>query len=217
MIKKNVQGFTLSEVLLVLSVIGVIAALTIPTLVQKVNDDQYSTALKKAFSSFSQATNMIIANEGIADNTYSSSMFSAYAKYMSFIKTDTAGNLFSNGTGYYSYKSSTVGWNMAGDSHAAGVTADGTIYRFAPYQACNGGPYGAGYFKGGYIGCADIFLDINGRKPPNMYGKDFFMFFILQTPNGGITVAPAGAWDNSTCSIGGNQGCTAAALMGTLP
>lgn len=45
--KSTKHGFTLSEVLLVLSVMGVVAALTIPTLINSVSKDQYASRLKR--------------------------------------------------------------------------------------------------------------------------------------------------------------------------
>lgn len=57
-------GFTLAEVLLVLSVIGVVAALTIPTLIQKVNDDQYKVKWKKTYSVVSQIGTSLFSEYG---------------------------------------------------------------------------------------------------------------------------------------------------------
>ena len=61
MIKRT--GFTLAEVLVTLLIIGVVAALTIPTLLGATNDNQLKTAYKKAFSSLSNAMDLIKANE----------------------------------------------------------------------------------------------------------------------------------------------------------
>lgn len=44
------RGFTLAEILIVLMVIGVIATMTVPTLMKGVNEAQYKTAFKKAFN-----------------------------------------------------------------------------------------------------------------------------------------------------------------------
>ena len=61
MIKRT--GFTLAEVLVTLLIIGVVAALTIPTLLGATNDNQLKTAYKKAFSSLANAMDLIKANE----------------------------------------------------------------------------------------------------------------------------------------------------------
>ena len=57
-------GFTLAEVLVTLAVIGVIAALTIPGLIEKGTKKQLAARAKTAFSLMSSATNMLIADNG---------------------------------------------------------------------------------------------------------------------------------------------------------
>lgn len=49
-------AFTLAEVLIVIGIIGMIADMTIPTLVQGVSVQQYKVAYKKAYSDISNAT-----------------------------------------------------------------------------------------------------------------------------------------------------------------
>ena len=51
----NKQGFTLAEVLITLVIIGVIAAITVPTLITKYQKEQTVTKLKKAYSEINQA------------------------------------------------------------------------------------------------------------------------------------------------------------------
>ena len=62
--KRFKSAFTLAEVLITLVIIGVIAALTVPTLIQNTQKQEYVTALKKAYSTLSQATQQIIAENG---------------------------------------------------------------------------------------------------------------------------------------------------------
>ena len=61
---RNYNAFTLAEVLITLVIVGVIAAMTIPTLINKTNKQEYVSRLKKTYSTLSQATNRIIAEEG---------------------------------------------------------------------------------------------------------------------------------------------------------
>ena len=56
-------GFTLAEVLITLGIIGVVAAMTMPTLINSTQGAQYKTAYKKALSVMSQAVVMNIALE----------------------------------------------------------------------------------------------------------------------------------------------------------
>ncbi len=57
------QGFTLAEVLITLGIIGVVAAMTIPTLISNTNGAQFKTAYKKALSTLNQAVLMNVALE----------------------------------------------------------------------------------------------------------------------------------------------------------
>ena len=63
MLKKTIgmKGFTLAEVLITLGIIGVVAAMTMPTLINSTQGAQYKTAYKKALSVMSQAVVMNIA------------------------------------------------------------------------------------------------------------------------------------------------------------
>ena len=65
MLKKTIGmgGFTLAEVLITLGIIGVVAAMTMPTLINSTQGAQYKTAYKKALSVLSQAVVMNIALE----------------------------------------------------------------------------------------------------------------------------------------------------------
>lgn len=59
------KGFTLSEILIVLMIIGFIAALTVPSLMKSINEAQIKTAYKKAFNTISN----LYAMEKIAGQT----------------------------------------------------------------------------------------------------------------------------------------------------
>ncbi len=58
------NGFTLAEVLITLAIIGVVAALTIPTVVQNYQKTQVVTQLKKTYAALANTTNLAIADEG---------------------------------------------------------------------------------------------------------------------------------------------------------
>ena len=58
---KKFNAFTLAEVLITLGIIGVVAAMTMPTLMNSTNGAQYKTAYKKALSVLSQAVVLNVA------------------------------------------------------------------------------------------------------------------------------------------------------------
>ena len=60
-------AFTLAEVLITLVIIGVIAAITLPTLITKYQKEQTVTRLKKVYSTLSQTNQRAIADNGPMD------------------------------------------------------------------------------------------------------------------------------------------------------
>src|SRR5574344_2179346 len=58
-------AFTLAEVLIVLAIIGVVAAMTIPTLMNKVQKHEYVVALKKFYSTQQDGWSRLLADEGV--------------------------------------------------------------------------------------------------------------------------------------------------------
>lgn len=58
------KGFTLAEVLITLGIIGVVAAMTIPTLIANVNGAKYRSQFKKTLSTLNQAGRMAQAQYG---------------------------------------------------------------------------------------------------------------------------------------------------------
>ena len=59
-------AFTLAEVLITLAVIGVVAAMTMPTLINQTNGAQYKAAFKKSLSAISQAVTLNVAMDDIS-------------------------------------------------------------------------------------------------------------------------------------------------------
>lgn len=87
------KGFTLAEILIVLMVIGVIATMTVPSLMKGVNEATYKTAFKKAFN----AVTNIAAVEKIsgqlpvsADATSALNFFSSLNSNLSVKEYSTA-------------------------------------------------------------------------------------------------------------------------------
>ncbi|MBR1753484.1 type II secretion system protein, partial [bacterium] len=58
------RGFTLAEVLITLGIIGVVAALTIPTLMQKTNRNEHVAAAKKFYANFTNAVKQAEVEHG---------------------------------------------------------------------------------------------------------------------------------------------------------
>lgn len=56
--KRVSKGFTLSEVLITLGIIGVVAAMTIPTLMTKINHIKLKSQFKEGYAILSQAVKL---------------------------------------------------------------------------------------------------------------------------------------------------------------
>ena len=62
--KRSRKGaFSLAEVLITLGIIGVVAALTLPNLIQKYQDRVLTSRFKKGYSQISKAWNMVVAED----------------------------------------------------------------------------------------------------------------------------------------------------------
>lgn len=205
-------AFTLAEVLITLGIIGVVAAMTIPTLMNNTNESEFNVGVKKAYSSLSQAVEMIIiTNSTINVGTASSTditMRNNFCSVMNCIKQDTTSNVFGP-SDYKYYKGLSANWPGVGVNAAAAILNDGMLLQFWTATDCT---------KGGTLNaCAYIYVDVNGSKQPNMQGKDLFVFWIVYN-NGGYSVLPAGTQgDTTTCTAGATSwgtgdGCTAQRL-----
>lgn len=69
------SGFTLAEVLVTLMIIGVIAAMTIPSLMQSTAQQEFRAAFKKAVSMINQAVTLNYALDGRDATDYSQAAF----------------------------------------------------------------------------------------------------------------------------------------------
>ena len=180
---KTESAFTLAEVLITLVIIGVVAALIIPTAVSKYRDQQTIQSLKTAYTIFAQAVKMAETNNGPVGtwdispgNSQEGSLklYNLIVPYLSLAKECRE----SSGCFADSYK------NLQGNR--------------VPYQPKSWGYYSRGILSNGMpflvwsngsecnssLGqtCGVIRVDINGDKKPNRFGYDYFGFNI--TKNG---------------------------------
>jgi len=179
-------GFTLAEVLLVITIIGIVASLTIPGLITSVQESQYKIAFKKNFANLSNATNQILEdNPNISDDwTNHDKVRDEYGNYFTFIKTCnsyTPMNGICWATDGTKYLNDTGGGPLSLDQHSIAILNDGTFLNFN---------LSGGICQGTTPCLATISIDVNGFKKPNKLGKDTFNVFITSkrlvpsAPNG---------------------------------
>lgn len=209
------NAFTLAEVLITLVVIGVIAAMTIPNVINNTKKHEYVSGLKKAYSTLKSVTNQIMVEEGAPRGDAggwaksSENIGLLYKSKLNISKEclNTVGcfeQLSNSSPNYYV--------SLGGNQQATGnlnaytsinkvVLADGTQIAFlSPDESCNGsGSFGVNY-------CAAIYIDINGQGKPNRLGRDFFVFLIKEDG-----LYPAGCDSNTYCTPDG-WGCACKVL-----
>jgi prepilin-type N-terminal cleavage/methylation domain-containing protein len=207
----NYKGFTLAEVLVTLAIIGVVAALTIPTLINSTSDQGLLKAVKKEYSVLAQATMRLQNGDGI-NTTDASTIRTSYATVISFVKSAPQNQIFP--ASYSMYKNTAVSDNWTLNTYPSVILSDGSIWRFLS----NSSNCTATYPTAITGICGGVDIDVNGLKPPNMYGKDMFFFRLLKL-NGVYVVRPhGGTGDNRVCAnpstgTGNSSGCTFKAIM----
>lgn len=165
------QAFTLAEVLITLAIIGMVAALTIPTLMNKIQDMQFKNAAKKDFAVCAQAIAQMKNDQGTLTNYYttSSSFKPVFIKYFKTINSCTTNCIaLADAT---TYQKLSKGYDDNWGWGSQFITTDGTFY----------GIYNNGQWGGRYgINNIVIMVDVNGyNKKPNIYGEDVFAFQLL--------------------------------------
>lgn len=181
------KGFTLAEVLITLGIIGIVAAMTMPSLVANHRKKETAIKVKKAYSLLSQVFQRSIADNGDPINWEfehdipgaSQKCGDTYiAPYLNVIKRCGASDegdcetkiLPLNGGAFAIYSSR--------DS-AKYFLKDGSMIVVKPnvYDVVDS-------VTGETIrmNAIRIYVDINGAKKPNTWGKDFFYFVYMRGP-----------------------------------
>lgn len=152
MSKKQIKGFTLAEILITLGIIGVITAITMPSLIQSFKKKETTTRLKRFNSIMQQAILMSEAENGdisewmqnstsdtVTQTMTTQDFFMTYlSKYLKYLEIKSPNNKINSGIIVYLTDSSSF-----------------QIYKGS---------------------CMDFLYDINGERKPNVEGRDIFRF-----------------------------------------
>ena len=212
------SGFTLAEVLITLGIIGVVAAMTLPSLVNNYKEKELATQVKKTFSNIQNAALLAQKDLGaVGDNTFLFDVTNThaetaknFAKYFNGAKV--CENKSQKGCSQYYYKVKyATAYKGSGDSNkttnpngAKIILNDGAVLTIQQKTSCNRTNTGCKQDSTGscikdengdtisvterHINCATIFMDVNGLKRPNQFGAD--VYEILVTTN----KVKAGTW-----------------------
>lgn len=214
--KKYIRfGFTLAEVLIALGIIGVVAAMTIPLIINTSQKIQEETALKKAYTVWSQALNQMAQDSGCIgdlscffDSNNVKTIGDKIAGYFNVVKNcnTTQTGCWADTNSLYTDGSSPTTGNDTTGAYYKFITTDGMAVRFYNInQNCIGASNDVAEACMLYV-----YIDTNGLKGPNRYGRDIFTFMIIN--DDGPTFYPWGGhkliyWrDNARCNVGYNNG-----------
>jgi prepilin-type N-terminal cleavage/methylation domain-containing protein len=178
-------GFTLAEVLITLGIIGVVAALTMPTLMSSTQGAQYKAAYKKALSALNQMVTLNVALDDFnfaethssTETSYATNMYGMIKARMNVVKAV--------GTGL---TQTTIGYTISSNSGATTADSTGTgnytlFFNDGIAFSFPTGSYGCTITSAGVVqdGAATAgtgttgkcvgFIDVNGAKPPNKFIK----------------------------------------------
>lgn len=166
------KGFTLAEVLITLGIIGVVASLTIPVLMANKAKQETVAKLQKAYTILAQTVKLSEQDNGpnstwdwgtVNNQTSIRQSFDTYwAPYLKIIK--------------YCSSYQDCGYSSNNIKDLTGNSTLSTIYDAnsrTPFAIADGAVIVVigGSFK-------LIYIDINGGKSPNQYGKDIFRFIV---------------------------------------
>ncbi len=194
------KGFTLAEVLITLAIIGVVAALTVPTVIRNYQERQTVTALKKFYTEISQAyaraqvdnSTPDTWNWGTSGSAVNADKIIDYlAPYLKITKRcGVSGGCFSPTT-YKSLNPSVDWWgpSSSGNGYATAQLANGLAFWTLTYA--NNCTQNLGNTKELSSICGTIGVDLNGFKKPNQLGRDTFYFYFTK-----YNVLPMGTKDD---------------------
>ena len=191
------KAFTLAEVLITLAIIGIVAALTIPTLLNNYNDKVLETRYKKAVNIMTNGFKLMMSNEQVFDVKDLAIMqcsdidcyLDEYKKVFKIVRDNSSPDIIQTFGEEYTINNQKI--SFAGNEKYAPIfqTADGISYMGMPQSSE-----------------INFYADLNGRSEPNTFGKDMFMFSL--SGNGLLTDETSILLAMVTCSLENLRACT---------
>lgn len=211
------KGFTLAEVLITLGIVGVVAAMTIPTLINHYQHKVLETAFKKGYSELSQVIIQMLSEEGgNVPHTHNMSVSSRLTfrpmlqKYYKKL-VDCSESI---------WKCGDVNFDVSTDFN---IWARST---YKTFSKTNDFSRGYTYIDDGMLLTMDgmliyidnsnypsflVSIDTNGTKPPNAWGHDLFTF-ILDKDAARLLPVEDGICDADSHSVVNGLSCAKEAL-----
>ena len=158
------KGFTLAEVLITIAIIGVVAVLTVPVLVQNYKKQVATTRLKNFYSTMQQA----IALSEIENNSVE-----MWQRAEGGIRDEEGGYDYNaNAQACHDFFMTYLAPYMNYQKAVQTPEKESTDDEFSVYWA------DGSLMKMHNGACVDLYYDVNGDAKPNEYGRDKFNFGI---------------------------------------
>lgn len=190
---KRILSFTMAEVLITLGIIGIVAAMTLPALIQKYQKQETSARLKKFYTTMNQAIMMSeIDNGDMRYWDFDTTGYSVDGQKDHARVSELCENFFNRYLKkylkYYSYEK---GLNTSDENDATVFTTNRIIFYDGSIAYLNAGR------------CYDLLFDTNGDRKPNQNGRDRFTLYLCPygqknklNPNEKVTTASNGERNN---------------------
>lgn len=186
--KTKKSGFTLAEVMITLGIIGVVAALTLPNLIAKLDHNGKISKLQKAQSILNQTIKLSTQDNDEYENwdrtlTTREHIQKYYAPYMKIA-------VFCDNAIKCGYKNqnpwdSKVYNQFNTDGRLPFITMDGILYSIITRGGLSSGDKNIDKeYDFSISSSSGIIIDVNGANKPNRFGNDLFM--LVRTTEGSV-------------------------------
>ena len=160
--------------MITLVIIGVIAAATIPTLINTTQKHEFVSGLKKANSVLSQAVYKIGQNKGYPVGDYSFLEDIDFTdEFVKVVAVAKFCNTFTECAGTHT-RLNNSNWDVL--NNRAIVASDGQIFQCVKTSESNTWVISEEDKTNSIV---RILVDVNGQKKPNKMGYDTFIFYII--------------------------------------
>jgi len=175
------QAFTLAEILITLGIIGVVTAITMPTLIANYQKKTLAVQFKKSYSNLQNAINLVNTENGVPYECYTSWKLSnlySYSEckqfYESFLKKFQIVNVCQKGDTSCRPKYKTKEEVLAEGGTMLNNNCSYPMNGMMGYNLSDGSTIYV--YDYSYPNHVSIYLgfDINGNKGPNRWGYDLF-------------------------------------------
>ncbi len=191
------KGFTLAEILITLAIIGIVAALTIPSVISNAQQQEFKTGLKKAVTVLNQAISTNLALDGDTPYTTKDTLANFLSRHMSVVKINNSSETSSKDgknrivANYAFYTTDGMRFEIPDNISGRGTYKNLTFYdppeseKDAKFSTREGCEDSTSYhvIKCGSYGLATnpnntkctpcmVLVDVNGDKKPSKYGTN---------------------------------------------